>query len=375
MAIADGYVYYVGTYGRIMQSKIFPSNNIEFYNDMMEAPTSKVIYQLPINSLGDGKSYVLPWLYSEDGIAYLSFHNGGATMGTDYLFRLTNDGATLINNSRNVQKSFGDKEFQWWVGPAPGPGNLYMKTPDTINSADLTFPGWEKIGSQDFLYGWHWNINDMKSTKSASEGGNGSKDCYLVGDNLYILGFDTKAAADYIKNGIKPTTGLYQVNIKTNETIRISDQEVTGFKVEGDYIYYHNRFVELFKYKISEKKEYPITAKLARGNNFIENFEVLGGHIYFESGVDHGLYDSDYEAIGGSVHELKLTGSNKKYVACTLSGNNELPDRIILFDNAGRKIFRSSDDSYALTVEDNKVYFFNKNTNTICIGDLSAAMN
>lgn len=372
MAIADGYVYYVGVNGTIMQSKIVPSNNIESNGGMNEAPTSKVIYQLPFNSLGDGKTYVLPWLYSEYGNAYLTFHNGGATMGTDYLFRLNSDGATLISNSRNVLKSFNDKEFQWWVGPAPGPGNLYMKTPNTIDSADLTYPGWEKIGSMDYLYGWYWNINDMPGTESISEGGTGSRDCYLIGDYLYILGYDTRAAADYIKNGgIKTTTGLYQVNIKTNETRRITDQEVTGFKAEGDYIYYHNRNVELFKYKISEKIEYPIQTKLERGNNFIERFEVLGGHIYFESGVDHGLYDSSYENIGWGVRELKLTGSDKEYVVCTLSGDNELTDRIILFDNTGKKVFRSSDDSYSITVEGNKVYYFNKGTNTICIGDLS----
>lgn len=375
MAIADGYVYYVGVNGTIMQSKIVPSNNIESPGGMNEAPASKVIYQLPFNSLGDGKAYVLPWLYSEGGNAYLTFHNGGATMGTDYLFRLNSDGATLINNSRNVLKSFKDKEFQWWVGPAPGPGNLYMKTPNTINSAELTYPGWEKIGSTDYIYGWYWNINDVPGTESISEGGTGSRDCYLIGDDLYILGFDTRAAADYIKNGgIKTTTGLYQVNIKTNETRRITDQEVTGFKAEGDYIYYHNRYVELFKYKISEKIEYPIQPKLERGNNFIEQFEVLGGHIYFESGVDHGLYDSSYENIGRGVRELKLTGSDKEYVACTLSGDNELTDRIILFDNTGKKVFRSSDDSYSITVEGNKVYYFNKSTNTICIGDLSTEL-
>lgn len=375
MAIADGYVYYLGTNGRIMQSKILPSNNIVSQGVKIEVPTSKVIYQLPVNSMGDGKSYVLPRLYAEDGKAFLTFHNGGATIGADYLFRLTSDGATLINNSRNVQKSFGDKEFQWWVGPAPGPGNLYMKTPDTTDSADLTYPGWEKIGNPDCLYGWNWQINDKIGASSASEGGSGSDDCYLVGDDLYILAFDTRAAADYIKNGgTKPTTGLYQVNIYTNETRRVSDREVTGFRIEGDYIYYHNRYDEFFRYKISEKKEYPIAVKLTRGNNFIERFEVLGGQIYFESGVDHGLYDSDFETIGWGVHELKLTGSNKEYVACTLSGNNEFPDRIILFDNTGRKVFRSSDDAYALTVESNKVYYFNKNTNTICIGDISAAL-
>jgi len=370
VAIADGFVYYAGTNGRIMQSEIRPSNNADSNNGIIAPPTSKVVYQLPFNSLSDGESYVLPRLYAEDGKCYLTYHNGGATMGTEYLIRFDGDNATLINDTRNIQKTFGDKEFLWWAGHTPAPGNLYVKTVDTIDSADSTYPGYKKIGNPNYLYGWNWSINEI----DGSQGGSGSRDCYLIDDDLYILAFDKRAADDYIENGgIKPTNGLYRVNIETNETIRISDQEVTGFKVEGDYIYYHNSYVELFKYKISEEKEYPIKTKFERGNNFIENFEVLGGHIYFESGKDHGLYNSNYVPLGHGVQELKLTGSNKEYVACTLSGNNELPDRIIIYDNTGKKVFRSSDDSYALTVEGNKVYYFNKSTNTICIGDLSSA--
>lgn len=366
MAIANDYAYYVGSNGRILQSSIDPNL----------APVSKVVYQLPINSYWGGTDYVLPNLYSEAGKAYLSYYSGGATMGTDYLFLLDSEGASLINNSRNARVSFGDKEFQWWIGPAPGPGNLYMKTPEITNSNEPGYPGWKKIGNPNYLYGWNWHLDDTTEAENQGAGGSGSSEGYLVGDDFYILAFDTSVVDEYMKNGgIKPTTGLYRVNIVTNETTRISEQEVTGFRVEGDAIYYYNRYVELFKYVVSEEKEYPITTVSEKGNNFIERFEVLGGHIYFESGVDHGLYNSNFEAIGWGVHELKLTGSNKEYVACTLSGNNELPERILLFDYAGRIVFRSSDDAYALTVEEDKIFYFNKETNTICIGDLSAVFD
>lgn len=371
MAIADGYVYYVGTNGRIMQAEIPSVKDDGFCDVIIASENSKVVYQLPFNSIGDGKSYVVPKLYSEEGKAYLTFYGGGATMGTDYLIHLNKDEAILINNTRNAQKSFGDKEFLWWVGSAPAPGNLYMKSADTINSAEICYEDYKKIGNEGYLYGWNWEVFGEIENNNQGQGGSGSNDCYLIDDNLYILAFDMKQSENYFENGgIKPTTGLYQLNINTNEMKRISNQEVLEFRVEGDYIYYHNKYVELFKYKISEEKEYPIEAKLSRGNNFIEQLEVLGGNIYFESGVDHGLYNSNYETLGFGVHELKLTGSNKEYVACTLSGYDNWPDRIMIFDNTGEKIFRSSDDSYALTVENNKLYYFNKNTNTICIGDL-----
>ena len=365
MAIANGYAYYVGSNGQIMQSPL----------DLNQTPSSKVIYQLPINSYWGGTDYVLPNLFAKEGKAYLSYYSGGATMGTDHLFLLSNDGATLINNTRNTRVSFGNKDFQWWVGSAPSPGNLYMRTPETMNSDEPGYPGWKKIGDPDYLYGWNWQLNDATGVENHGAGGSGSSDCHLINDDLYILAFDTGAVDQYIENGgIKPTTGLYRVNTATNETTRISEQEVTGFKVEGDIIFYHNRYVELFKYVISEQKEYPITPTFARGNNFIEQFEVLGGHIYFESGVDHGLYNSDYETIGWGVQEFMLTGSNKEFVACTLSGNYELQDKILIFDQTGRVVFRTSDEAYALTVEGDKVYYFNKDTYTICIGDLSSVL-
>ena len=367
VAIADGYVYYVGTKGRIMQAKISTANN----EAVIGTTTSKVVYQLPINSYGDGKSYVLPSLYSEDGKAYLTYLTG-ATMGTDYLVLLNNVGATIINDSRNVQKSLEGKEFKWWVGPAPGGDNLYMKTDELLNPPEAGYEGWKKIGSPDYLYGWIWKINDGISESSASQGGSGSTDCYLIGDDLYILAFNMKKVEEYAKaGGTKPTTGIYQVNIKTNETKRISEEEVSAFRVDGDYIYYHNSYVEFFKYKISEKKEYPIGERRERGNNYISAFEVLNGKIYFQSGIDHGLYNINYEVLGLGLQELKLTGSNDEYIACTLSGNASKPDRIMVFDKNGKKVFRSSDAASAITVEGNAVYYYNVSTGTVCRGDIS----
>jgi len=365
MAIAGGYVYYVGANGQIIQSKMDPNS----------LPVRKVVYQLPVNSFWGGSDYVLPKLYSEDGKAYLSYYSGGATMGTDYLYHLTGDGVALINNTRNAKVSFGEKEFQWWIGSAPGPGNLYMKTPETVDSNELSYPGWKKIGDPKYLYGWNWHLNDANDTEQQGAGGTGSLEGFLIGDDFYILAFDTKAAEEYMQHGgTKPTTGLYRVDCKTNDTTRVSEQVVTGFRVEGDVVYYHNEFSELFKYDISEDKEYPLLLSFERGNEFIERFEVLGGQIYFECGASHELKNSDFETIGWGVHELKLTGSDKEYLACTLSGNFELPDKILVFNQEGKIVFRSSDDAYAITVEEDKVYYINKDTNTICIGDLSSIL-
>ena len=49
-------------------------------------------------------------------------------MGTDYLIRINDDGSTtLLNDTRYYIKNFGDISIQYWIGPAPGPGQLSIK--------------------------------------------------------------------------------------------------------------------------------------------------------------------------------------------------------------------------------------------------------
>ncbi|HML36948.1 MAG TPA: hypothetical protein PKA19_05970 [Bacillota bacterium] len=147
VAVANGYVYYEGTKGRIMQAPLSDPSKI------------KTVYQLPVWSYGDGKAYVTPGLSSQKGKAMLFYHQGGATMGTEYLIQLNDDGsATELNHSRNIIHTFGDKTFSYWVGPAPGSGNLSMKT----GSGEF-----KPVGNPDYLYGWAWTMPEAYSREAA----------------------------------------------------------------------------------------------------------------------------------------------------------------------------------------------------------------
>jgi hypothetical protein len=61
----------------------------------------------------DGKRLVYASLYAENGQAFLAYHQGGATMGTDYLIRLNDDGTTtLLNDTRYNIKNFGERSIK-----------------------------------------------------------------------------------------------------------------------------------------------------------------------------------------------------------------------------------------------------------------------
>ncbi len=109
-------------YGRTCYNELY----IAYYEDdkgqIIQAPLAdtsdtKVVYQLPLLTYGwqdvDGKTLVYASLYAENGQAFLAYHQGGATMGTDYLIRLNDDGTTtLLNDTRYNIKNFGDRSIK-----------------------------------------------------------------------------------------------------------------------------------------------------------------------------------------------------------------------------------------------------------------------
>ena len=117
VTVTDQYAYYEDSKGRIIQA---PLANLS---------RTKTVYQLPVESYGDGQPVYYTRLYVDKGVAYLFYHIGGAVMGADFLIRLNDDGTTSqLQNSYTRVKTFGDKSFSYWTGGAPGAGNLFMKS-------------------------------------------------------------------------------------------------------------------------------------------------------------------------------------------------------------------------------------------------------
>ena len=350
VAVTDRFVYYANSSGRIIQAPLADMSKI------------KTVYELPLWSYGDGE-YVHPGLSVENGIAYLKYHQGGAVMGSDFVVRLNDDGTTtVLQSSYTRHKAFGDKEFAYFTGGAPGPGNLLMKT-----GAEE----YKNIGDPGYLYGWTWrNYGD------GSEGGGGSDDVYLSGDELYILAFNMAAKES-------ATTSIYRVNINTNETIRVADEEVMSFRADGDYLYYQTKGT-FCRYSLKDGTKETIK-QVATEENGVMDYQVLNGRIYWKKSAAEGRYSADGEELnaglydingknlneGAVLYSMKLVDVGNDYLACTFKETDTSKYRILVFDRDGNVVFKTSDNAGgSINIVSNKIYFYNATTGTVCIGQL-----
>lgn len=358
---ANGYVYYEGTKGRIMQAPLSDTSKI------------KTVYQLPIWTYGDGKTYVWPSLYTQKGKAMLFYHQGGATMGTEYLIQLNDDGsAAELNDSRYVFNTFGDKTFSYWAGPFPSPGNLSMKAGDSE---------FRPVGNPDYIYGWAWRLYE-----DGGSGGGGVDTVYLIGDDLYILGFPLAEARSEELAGTRAdhlTTGIYKINIDTNETVRISERPVYTFQKEGNSLYYPSEGA-VYKMSLEDGKE-ELVARLTADPSHVGDLQVLNGNIYWENTENRNLYrvgqetslnpgaalDSVMRGMAGE-DGIELAGSQNEYLICTFEETADSRYRIMIFDKNGGVVFKTSDRAYAknITIEGKTLYFYNITTGTVCTGRL-----
>lgn len=333
VTVTDKYIYYQGMNGQIMRA------------DITDVSKRKAVYQLPINTIGS--SYVLSNLYTKKDIVYLYYHIGGGFMGSDHTFRLNDDGTTEKRGSHSYD--FGDISvgIPDYTG-GPSAGNLSIKT----GSGD-----WKQLGNPNYLYGWKWSVD-----KNGGEGGCVVDTAYLDGDELYILGFD-KTYKD--KN---LTTGIYRVNIKTNETARINEKEVGDFRADGSFLYYQSGGT-FYKYLLSDGKETPIKTV----SNTVEKFEVLNGHIYWQDSKDSGLYDIDSGKNlnqGAELACMELKGENNEYLVCTFEKTSNPKYRIMVFNRDGKIMFKTSDEAFCsnISIKGKTIYFYNCTTDTVCVG-------
>lgn len=343
VTVTDKYVYYEDNKGQIIQSPL------------ADTSLTKVVYQLPLSTYGasyvDGETRVYASLYAEGGQAFLFYHQGGATMGTDFLFQLHDDGtAALLNDTRYRIRNFGDITIKYWGGPAPGIGNLYLK---------IGGDEWKDLGNPDYLYGWAWTVRDDSS------GGSSSDNVYLIGNDLYIL-----ATEKMFEKG--STTGVYKVNIKTNATQRISPREVCAFQIEGDHIYYHSG-ENMYRYSIAENQE-ELLAQLTKAPNKAIGSYVLNGHVFWQDGQGRYLYDIKGINLnpGAPLDGIKLAGDNNEYLVCTFEENDQSRYRFMVLDQNGEVIFKTSDKAYSYNVyiAGDQLYFYNITAGTVCTGKL-----
>lgn len=338
--VAGDYFYYEGEKGIIYQT---PIDN---------PSVKKSVYELPMWTYGD--SYVYPSLETDEtrnfgyGIAMLTYHQGGATMGADYKIILNDDGtnetfAVGYLNRKVFGDEFGDITVDVSHFPPPFPNNLTMK-----REGEEEF---KAIGSADYVYGWVKNVEYSRSDDLHKTGGEiiafaygRSNDLYKIDDEIYLLA--------YKFNDEKATTGIHRVNINAGEIIRICEEAVQRFMIEGNMIYFMD--IEGYLYKIS----------LVDGNKaekltdfVVSDFTVLNNIVYYVSVEDKGLElfklgESNSVNPGGRVRELVNT---EGYVYCIFEESTTY--KFIVFTKTGLQIFKTNANIRFVSINQNRLFY------------------
>lgn len=327
---AEGYYYYGGSKGEIFQA---PMANLK---------EIKKVYQLPIYDYGDGKSYVYYSLYKKDGQVWLKYHQGGALMGSDFYIRLKKDGmAEQAEYGYLTLKTFGDITLKVNQGVPPGPCNLAIK---------YTGNEYESLGEPVYMYGWIWKKDQY------GESGGPSDDLYLIGRDVYILGFNTLKDTDKSR--------VHKVNIDTNETVRVSELTAQFFKIDQGYIYISSEGT-LYQMPLDGGTEEKIAGDSGQ-------FEVLNGKVYYTNSRNNGLYEAvSKQSInpGAKVTGIKVDGD---CLICTFKEEASNPYRLIVIDKNGKIIFKTSDVASInnVTIEKGKIYYLEDTSHNVYITDL-----
>lgn len=330
---SDGYYYYGAENGAICQVQ---ADNMENF---------KKVYQLPMWSYGD--SYVNYELSKKKGEVWLTYHQGGAVMGRDYYIRLNPDGtAEEIETGYLTSRSFGDITVKANQGVPPGSNNLMIKHEGQA---------YTQIGNADYLYGWDYEI------KGGSQGGSPSNDIYLKDDNIYLLAIDSSKETD--------ASRIYKVNIKDGKTSRVDDLRANTFKMGEKNIYCMSES-KLYSIPIDESEEARLITEVAVSSEF--DIQVADDIVYYVTDQDtrlHKIGSDESLNPSGKVTGLKYEDG---YVICTFEEDANNPYTIIIFDESGNVVFKSSDVTQidTISIENSRLSYIESGSKNVYSTDI-----
>ena len=341
----NGYVYYVDNKGAVMQAPL---------SDISKA---KKIFQLGIWSYGDGKQYDQHDFYEENGKAMLFFHSGGAVMGSDNRYVLKEDGTVQeIQSSYYETTLIGDKLYMYWAGPAPGAGNLRVNDNNSLEGSDRS------LGSADY---WYYSLSDI----------NGLPIFELVGHELYVRAGKVVINQEGDGSYSLDNTAVYKVNISTNEVTRVSQskEQVVNAQIVGDSLYYlcskvdgEQSIYSVYKHSLKDGTE-TFIGNFKGENSWQGKFAVVGDNVfYLNKETLYRIGSNESLNPKAEVISMNITGDKKEYLACVFKETSDSKYRVMVFDQLGKAVFKTSDCGHNVVVEGNTLYFYNITTETLC---------
>ncbi|NLT94244.1 MAG: hypothetical protein GXW85_01715 [Clostridia bacterium] len=288
---------------------------------------ARKIYQLP-HPWPDESIFSLARFYKDNGEYFMSYHTGGATMGTDHYYKIKSDGQlekVLGGNNYSTSKFFKNMQIIVQQGVPPYPNNL------------VVFDGKEtkNIGNPDYIYGWASMSNGAVSH---------SRDIYLVGDDLYLLAYNGTKEKDHSK--------VYRVNLNTNVFSLASPIDANRFVIEDNEIYLA-KDNKLYKTDITGREPRLLTDNMANFNGF----QVLKGQVYYINKNDQKLYRLGSDIPLNEKGKVTSLTRQEQFIIAVFEEEAENRYRFMVFDAKGDCVFKTSDVPGAVSIDNDRMAY------------------
>jgi len=319
---AGDYLYYEGQQGKIYQT---PASD----------PTdSREVYQLP-PSFFDNHYPALASLTTDNGKALLKYHTGGATMGSDHIVWLKEDGsAEEIDSGYSALKLYDEYTLKVDHWAPPIANNLLIKKQGEKQYIEVGDP---KCYFGRFFLDYGHGLSSKPS-----------QDLYLIDDKIYVLGY-------YQNENLPTTTGIYKVDINTGATVRICTEEADGFKIVDGMIYFTDRSQYLYRVPVSGGKAELLIDKA------VSHYEALKGHVYYALADSGQLFTIGSEKSinpGGKLNKMEIQND---YLVVIFDKDSKSPYKMMIIDEDGQELYKTIENVLLVQIENGKVIFVKDN--------------
>ena len=316
-AMAGDYYYFEGVAGKIYQAPISNPQNIKF------------VYQLPLSDSQD--AYVYASLYADDNQAFLKYHTGGATMGSDHLIQLNDDATTLeVDNGYSSLKIYDDYTVRVEQGFPPSNNNLMLK-----KNSEFKFV---KIGNPEFTYGL---FIKHESTQTSAQSNN---DLYLIDGDIYVLGYEGQP--DDLAAG---TTGIYKVNVETNITSRLCREEAESFKIVEDMVYFLDGNRWLYRVPLTGGKAEIVVDKP------VDFYQILNENIFYSLTEDDLLRVAGMSGVINQGGKLVKLEQKDNYLIALFDKNSNAAYKMMVFDQEGAVRYKTYENFDLIGIQNDEI--------------------
>lgn len=329
----------------------------EYYYFTETVENTNQVYRVPVNNTLHKElvlSYEMDSKYGfnknlkfeiRDNELWFSYHHGGATMGSDVYGKINDQGKASIEHQGYLDFKNTPNGTLIINQSVPPSGNNLLLVPsgqEVING--------KAIGNPKLIYGWHSSANGTGASLGTD------KSTTIIGDDVYVLA--SSVAAEQ-----RDPNKVYKINLKTNETVKIINSEVSNFKVVNNKLYYVKDADQLlYSSNMDGTNEQQLS------DNKVANwYDEIDGNVYYTMGNTTGQYKL-YKAEPSKEDTILF----KEPLEIVQIVNDKLICKLVAGEDYGVKVLDKSGNLHlAITDQVSNVFAYGDDILIVTIDDKS----